>query len=96
MHQTVFAFDLPAKYGRSTRPRSGGGSGSGGGAHAPAGAALGLAVLTSDPLLELVYRSGMVTLRDLRALLACTKSEVGAHACIGGRRGGLAQPSVMP
>ncbi|PRW20881.1 hypothetical protein C2E21_8558 [Chlorella sorokiniana] len=80
MHQEVFQFDLPAGYGRSTRPRSGGSSsgssGSGGGAaHAPAGAALGLAVLTSDPLLDLVYRSGMVTLRDLRALLCCTKSE---------------------
>lgn len=96
MHQTVFEFDLPAGYGRSTRPRSGGGGSGSGGAHAPAGAALGLAVLTSDPLLELVYRSGMVTLRDLRALLTCTKSEVGAHACIEAEEGraGAAFPTA--
>lgn len=80
MHQAVFQFDLqaPAGYGRCTRPRSGGGGS--GSALAPAGAALGLAVLTSDPLLELVYRSGLVTLRDLRALLCCTNSKVGMHA----------------
>lgn len=71
MHQAVLQFDTqaPAGHGRCTRPRNGN-------AHAPAGAALSLAVLTSDPLVELVYRSGLVTLRDLRALLCCTKSEV--------------------
>lgn len=72
MHQEVYDWAAPGGgYGRSTRSRCGA-RGSGG---AAAGAtALGLSVLTSDPLIELVYRTGLVSLKDLRALMGCTGS----------------------
>ena len=69
MHQIVYDPQSHAAYSRCVRPRpsgSGGGGGSG---------ALGLSVLTSDPLIELVYRSGLLGLKDLRALMRCTGSE---------------------
>ncbi|KAI3437572.1 hypothetical protein D9Q98_000025 [Chlorella vulgaris] len=33
-----------------------------------------LAGLTCDPLIELVYRSGLLSIRDLRAVVSCTRS----------------------
>ena len=80
MHQAVYdwAAEVPADgYGRSVRSRTAAGRGCRG---AAAPSPLGLSVLTCDPLIELVYRTGLVSLKDLRALLACTGSEVGGGA----------------
>lgn len=70
MHQEVFDWSEPppaCSQGRCTRLCLHGGGGGG----APS---LGLLVLTSDPLIELVYRGGLVSVKDLRALAACTGS----------------------
>lgn len=76
MHQVVYDVwqTPPAAHCRSTRARK-----ADGGRGAGKGGALSLAVLTSDPLMELVYRSGLLSIRDLRALMCCTGSEVGGR-----------------
>ncbi|KAL4451492.1 hypothetical protein ABPG75_007154 [Micractinium tetrahymenae] len=56
-------------YGRATRARSGPC------ASGKAAAGLGLQVLTSDPLIEMVYRAGLLSMKDLRALAGCTRSQ---------------------
>lgn len=73
MHQAIHwedaaSHDAPCAaaccHGRATRPRSG------------ARAGLGLQVLTSDPLIEMVYRAGVLSMRDMRVLASCTACEV--------------------
>lgn len=34
-------------------------------------------MLTSDPLVETIYRAGVLSLRDMRVLAGCTGSQVG-------------------
>lgn len=86
MHQVVFEGWHEPAHARCTRARAsfdGGAAGDrrkGRGGHGPSSSvagALGLRVLTSDPLLELL-RGGALSMRDLRALLLCTGSEVRA------------------
>lgn len=80
MHQVVFEEWREPAPARCTRPRAsfdGGDRHKGrglGGATSAAGA-LGLRVLTSDPLLELL-REGVLSMQDLRALLLSTGSQV--------------------
>jgi hypothetical protein len=77
MHQEVFDWYNPppsCSHARCTRlclPGAGGCGPRSAGGGAPS---LGLSVLTSDPLIELVYRAGLVSIKDLRALAACTGS----------------------
>lgn len=49
------------------------------------GTNLGLAALTSDPVLEQVYRAGLLSVKELRSLTLATESEVraGRRARIG-------------
>lgn len=71
MHQAIiYDSQLVPAYGRSCRPRSGAAGGKGG-----AAGALGKRVLTSDPMLEL-YRTGLLSIKDLHALSRCTGSQV--------------------
>ena len=70
MHQEVYYDPPAAAYSVSKRACGGGG-----------GSALALACLTSDPMLDLVYRRGLLPLKDLRALMDCTRCQVGAFLC---------------
>lgn len=83
MHQAVHWEDAACQgascpaaccHGRATRPRSGACAGG------RSCTGLGLRVLTSDPLIEVVYRAGVLPLRDLRVLAGCTASKVGSAA----------------
>jgi hypothetical protein len=97
MHQEIHDWSAPppAAHGRCTRARTSAASKpSRGGArkiscYGTTLSPLGLTVLTSDPLVELVYRTGLVSLRDLRVLLCCTKSEVSP-----GEGGGSGAPAA--
>ena len=71
MHQAVHCYDGAAAQPRGGRAAKGARCGD---------ATLGLAVLTSDPVVELCYRSGLVSIADLRKVLAVTRSPAVAHA----------------